>query len=329
MAADHPDRGMRARVLLAGVCCIAWADGASAQQYPARPIRIVVPASPGGGIDIIVRAIAQRLTESWGQPVVVDNRAGATGVIGIEMVARSAPDGYTLIACTNAMLTISPLIHPQAGFDPARDLAPVTLAASSPLLLVVHPSLPVKSVKELIAYAKSHPGGLNYSSAGNGSVTHLAGVLFDHMAAIKTVHVPYKGSAPAIADLLAGQIQMRFAAVVPIWQHVKAGKLRTLAVTGPRRYAQLPDLPTVAETLPGYAADIWYGVLVPAATPAPVIAKLNAEIVRHLQSAELKARLAVDGAEPVASSPAEFAAVMRTDLQRWAGVIKDTGLRAD
>ena len=313
---------------MAGLLAVV-AGPAPAQQYPARAIRIVVPAPPGGGVDIVARAIGQRLNEIWHQPVVVDNRAGATGVIGIETVVRATPDGYTLLVCTNAMITIHPVLNPRAGFDVERDLAPVTLAASSPFLLVVHPSLPVTSVKQLVAYAKDRPGGINYSSSGNGSATHLAGVLFDHMTGIKTVHVPYKGSSPAITDLLAGQIQMRFSAVVPILPHVKAGKLRTLGVTGNRRFGQLPDVPTIEETVPGYRADIWYGVLAPAATPDAVLAKLNGELVRQLQSAELNARLVADGSEPIGSSSAELAAVMRGDLQRWAKVIKDTGLRAN
>jgi len=318
--------GMGQRILLAGAIALC-AGAAIAQQYPTRTIRIIVPATPGGGVDIIARALAQRLTESWGQPVVVESRPGATGVIGLEAVARAAPDGYTVLACTNAMLTISPYLFPQAGYDPVRDLAPVTLAASSPFLLVVHPSLPAKSVKELIAFARSHPGQLNYSSSGNGSATHMAGVLFDHMAGVKTVHVPYKGSSPAITDLLAGHIQMRFAAFVPILPHVRAGKLRALAVSGPRRFEQMPDVPTVMETVPGYTSDIWYGVLVPGATPAPLIARLNAEIVRHLQSAEFRARLAADGSEPIANSPSEFAAVIQADVQRWSKLIRETGIK--
>lgn len=320
---------MRAQyLLLAGAAAIALCAGTTfAQQYPARAVRIIVPATPGGGVDIIARALAQRLTERWGQPVVVENRPGATGVIGMEAVARAAPDGHTVLVCTNAMLTISPYLFPQAGYDPVRDLAPVTLAASSPFLLVVHPSLPVKSVKELIAFARSHPGQLNYSSSGNGSATHMAGVLFDHLAGVKTVHVPYKGSSPAITDLLAGQIQMRFAAFVPILPHVRAGKLRALAVSGPRRFGQMPEVPTVMETVPGYTSDIWYGVLAPGATPAPLVARLNADIVHHLQSADFKARLAADGSEPVANSPSEFAAVIQADVQRWSKLIKETGIK--
>lgn len=319
--------GGMARLCLLASALVLCAGSAAAQTFPSKAVRIVVPATPGGGVDIIARALAQRLTESWGQSVVVENRPGATGVIGFEAVMRAAPDGYTLVACTNAMLTISPYLLQQPGYDPVRALAPVTLAASSPFLLVVHPSLPVRSVKELIAFARLHPGELNYSSSGNGSATHMAGVLFDRMAGVKTVHVPYKGSAPAITDLLAGQIQLRFAAFVPILPHVRAGKLRTLAVSGPKRFAQMPEVPTVMETVPGYTSDIWYGVLAPGATPAPLIARLNADIVRHLQSAEFKARLAADGSEPVANSPAEFAALIQSDVQRWTKVIRETGLK--
>jgi tripartite-type tricarboxylate transporter receptor subunit TctC len=303
--------------------------GAAAQPYPSRPIRIIVPTSPGGGTDLIARALSQRLTEKWAQPVVVDNRAGATGNIGVEAVARAAPDGYTVLVCTNAMLVINPHLAAQKKYDVLRELAPVTLAASSPFLLVVHPSVPVNSTAALIAYARAQPGRLNYSSSGNGSATHLAGVLFNHMAGVNIVHVPYKGSAPAIADLLGGQIQLRFSALAPTLPHVHAGKLRALAVSGLRRYAALPELPTVAETVSGYASDIWYGVLLPAATPANIVAVLHDEIVRALQSAEIKTKLAADGAETVANTPAAFATILRDESKRWARVIGETGLRAD
>lgn len=309
-----------ASVLAASVC---------AQPYPVKPVRIVVPATPGGGMDIVARAIGQRLTESWGQPVVVDNRAGATGSIGAEAVARAAPDGYTLLVSTSAILTINPNLNTRLGFDPIRDFAPVTLAASSPFLLVVHPSVPARTVKELIALARARPGQLNFSSSGVGSATHLAGELFDRMAGVRMAHIPYKGSAPAITDLLAGNVQLRFSAFPPVLPHVKAGKLRPLAVTSPGPSALFPGLPAVAETLPGYAADIWYGVLAPAATPAALVAGINADIVRQLRTAELKSRFAGEGSEAVGSSAAEFATIIRADLQRWAKVVRDVGVRAE
>jgi tripartite-type tricarboxylate transporter receptor subunit TctC len=315
--------------IIVGIAASMFALAAMAQPYPARPLRIVVPTSPGGGTDLVARAIAQRLNERWGQPVVVDNRAGATGAIGVEAVARAAADGYTLLVCTNAMVVINPHLSIPNRVDALRDFAPVTQAASSPFLLVVHPSVPATSVPELIAQAKARPGRLNYSSSGNGSATHLAGLLFANMAAIDLVHIPYKGSSPAIADLIGGQIQLRFSALAPILPHVHAGRLRALAVSGGKRYAALPELPTVAESLPGYVATIWYGVLVPAATPAAIVAKLNTEIVRQLNEADVREKLAADGAEPVANTPAEFAQVMRTESARWAGVIKAAGLRAE
>ena len=302
---------------------------ASAQTFPARPLRLIVPTPPGGGTDLIARALAQKLNERWGQPVVVENRAGATGTIGVEAVARAAPDGYTLLVCTNAMLVINPHLSPAARIDALRDFAPVTLAAASPFLLVVHPAVPVKTTAELIAYARQNPRRLNYSSSGNGSATHMAGVLFNSMAGVQTVHIPYRGSAPAIADLLGGQIQIRFSAVAPTLQHVAGGRLRALAVSGARRYAALPEVPTVAEALPGYASDIWYGVLLPAGAPAPLVNTLHGEIVRQLNSADVRARLAADGAEAVANTPAAFAAILRDESKRWARVIKETGLRAD
>ncbi len=318
---------MRTIIIALALCLLH--GGAWAQPFPARPLRLIVPTSPGGGTDLIARAIAQKLNERWGQPVVVENRAGATGNIGVEAVARAAPDGYTLLVCTNAMIAINPHFAKDVRFDALRDFAPVTLAASSPFLLVVHPTVPAKNTAELIAYAKAHPGRLNYSSSGNGSATHMAGVLFNSMAGVDTVHIPYKGSSPAIADLLGGQIQMRFSVMAPTLPHVNGGRLRALAVSGTRRYAALPELPTVAETVPGYASDIWYGVLLPAATPAPLVALLNAEIVRQLNSADVRARLAADGTEPVANTSAEFATILRSDNARWAHVIRESGVRAD
>ena len=318
---------MRAIVIALAFCLLQC--GAWAQAFPARPLRLIVPTSPGGGTDLIARALAQKLNERWSQPVVVENRAGATGNIGVEAVARAAPDGYTLLVCTNAMIVINPHFSKAARIDVLRDFASVTLAASSPFLLVVHPAVAAKTTAELIAYAKQSPGRLNYSSSGNGSATHMAGVLFNSMAGVQTVHIPYKGSSPAIADLLGGQIQMRFSALAPILPHVASGRLRALAVSGARRFAALPEVPTVAETVPGYASDIWYGVLVPAATPASLVKTLNTEIARQLNSADARARLAADGTEVVANTPAEFATLLRTEYARWGKLIRDAGLQAE
>jgi tripartite-type tricarboxylate transporter receptor subunit TctC len=312
-----------------GVSLAAPGYDSPALAFPGKPIRFIVPTSPGGGVDIVARAIGQRLTESWGQPVIIDNRSGAAGTIGAELAARAAPDGHTLLICTSAVLTIHPHLYPKLRYQTLRDFAPVTIASSSPFLLVVHPSLQPRTVKDLIALAKARPGQLNYSSSGNGSVTHLAGVLFNSVAGVNTVHIPYKGSSPAITDLLAGHIQMRFSATLPVLPFIRSGKLRPLAITSLRRSAQFPEVPTMAETLPGYKADIWYGVVAPAQTPPAAIARLHAEIVRELRSEPVKAKLEADGSDVVANSPAEFAAVMRADYQRWAAVIKEAGVRAE
>jgi tripartite-type tricarboxylate transporter receptor subunit TctC len=317
------------RCTLAALLALAGTS-VSAQSYPSYPsypVRIIVPTSAGGGVDTIARLLGRKLSDAWAQPVVVENRPGATGVIGMEAAAKAPADGYTLVLCTNAMLTISPYLYSHPGYDPVHDLAPITLAASSPFLLVVHPSMPVKSVKELIAFARAHPGEINYSSSGNGSATHMAGVLFDYMAHVKMVHVPYKGSSLAITDLLAGQTQMRFSALVPTLPHVRAGKLRALAVTSERRFRLMPDVPTVMETVPGYTSGIWYGVLAPAATPAPLLARLHDVVTRQLKSAAVGKRLEADGSALVANSTSELATGIQADVRRWQEIIRRTGLK--
>jgi tripartite-type tricarboxylate transporter receptor subunit TctC len=298
--------------------------------YPTKPIRLISPYAPGGGSDTLARTIGPKLTEAWGQPVVVENRPGAAASIGAEAAAKATPDGYTLLVTPSAALTINPHIYPKLRYDPIRDFAPITAASNSPFWLVVHPSIPPTSVKELVAYARAKPGQLNYSSSGNGSSTHLAGVLFAQMADVKIVHVPYKGSAPATVDLLGGQIQFRFSSVVPMLPHVKSGRLRSLAISSSKRYAPLPDVPTVAESgVPGFAVESFYAILAPAHTPRPIVTKLNSEIVRILKSEDMKARMAADGAEVVGSTPEELAKWIRDDLARWAKPVKYSGARAD
>jgi tripartite-type tricarboxylate transporter receptor subunit TctC len=289
---------------------VLGSGGAQAQNFPNRAIRIIVPTSPGGGNDIIARVISQRLNEVWGRPVIVENRPGADGTIGTAAVAKSPPDGYTLLLCTNAVLSINPPLYPHLPYDPLKDFTPITVASLSPFLLVVHPSLPVTTVAELIAYAKAHPMELNYSSSGTGSVTHLAGVLFNKMAGIKTVHVPYRGSAPAITDLLSGRIQMRFSAIAPILPLVRAGQLRAIAVTSVDRFGLMQDLPTVAATVPGYVATIWYGLVGPAGMASDVVGTIHSEVVRQLTAADVIAKLVADGSEAVGNSPAQFAELM-------------------
>lgn len=317
---------LRKRSLSLVPCALCLGIGfATAETYPSKPVRIVVPYPPGGGNDIVVRAIGPRFSERLGQPVVIDNRGGATGIIGTETVAHSAPDGYTLLSHTNAGLVILPHLNPKLPYDPVRDFMPITLAASQPYVLVVYPKLPVTSVAQLIAFAKSRPGTLNYSTSGKGSSTHMASVLFCRMAGIDMVHVPYKGSGPAVADLIAGQVQLRFSSIPPALPHVRSGRLRALAVSSARRFSLLPELPAVAETVPGFEVDSWYGFLAPAHTPVAVVQKLNTEIAAALKESDVKARLEANGAEAVGSSSMRFAEVIREELKRWGPVIKETG----
>ncbi len=310
--------------------CAGLAAGAVAQSYPHKPIRLISPYAAGGGSDTLARIIGHRLTESWGQPAVIENRTGAAGSVGAEAAARATPDGYTLFVTPNAVLTINPHLYPKLGYDPVRDFAPITVAANSPYLLVVHQAIPAANVRELIAHARAKPGLLNYSSSGNGSSTHLAGVLFAGLAGIDIVHVPYKGAAPAIVDLLGGHIQMRFSSVVPVLPHVRTGKLRALGISSAKRYGPLPDMPTIQEAgLPGFVVESWYAVLAPAGTPRAIVARLNAEIVRHLRDENTRSRMAADGAEVIGSTPEELAAWIRNDLARWAKPVRDSGVRVE
>lgn len=320
MSSLHAARGTAVRVLLAAA--LAASAIAVAAEYPSRPIRVVIPYPPGGGIDIPIRALAPMLAERLGQPLVLDNRAGATGIIGTELVARSVPDGYTLLMHSVAGLALVPNMGTPLPYDPLQDFAPVTQATSAPYMLVVHPKVPAASVTQLIAYAKTRPGELNYSSSGNGSATHLAGLLFCSMAGVRMIHVPYKGAGPATADVLAGHIQTRFSAIPAALPHMKAGRLRALAVTSSGRFHLLPELPAMAETLPGFAVDSWSAVLAPARTPAAVVRKLNAEFVGALRAPEVKALLEANGTEAVGSSPERLGELMRSELKRWAPIVK-------
>jgi len=309
---------------------LACSAHVTAQTYPLKPVRLISPYASGGGSDTLARILGQKLYEAWGQPVVVENRPGAAGTLGAETVARATPDGYTLLVTPSAVLTINPHLYAKLRYDTFKDFVPVTMASNSPYLLVVHPKIPASSVKELIAYAKMNPGKMNYSSSGNGSSTHLAGVLFNNMAGVEIVHIPYKGAAPAIVDLLAGNIQMRFSSVVPVLPHVRSGRLRGIAISSPKRYGPLPDMPTIAESgLPGYAVESFYAVVAPAHTPRAIVSKINAEVVRNLRSPEVAAHMAADGAEVIGSSPEELAKALRDDYARWAQPVKDSGARAD
>jgi len=298
------------------------------QSYPVKPIRLILPDAAGGGFDTVARALAAKLSEQLGQSVVVDNRGGAGGALGAELAMQAAPDGYTIVMMS-ATSVIRPLMYP-SRYDVLRDFAPVSQATTTSYVLLVHPALPVKSVGELVAYGKANPGKLNYASAGEGSLIHLATELFKAAAGINATHVPYKGMGAAYPDLIAGQVQMAFASIVSALPHARTQRLRALAVSGPARAQAQPDLPTVAEAgIKGYEVSQWYAVFAPARVPQAVVDRLNREIVGALQNAEVAKRLAFDGAEPVGGSPAQLKALLVSDLAKWARVIKETGIRGD
>jgi tripartite-type tricarboxylate transporter receptor subunit TctC len=319
---------MRRRFLrAAGILLALLANAAGAADYPTRPIHLIVPFAPGGGNDTVARLVGQNLAKELGQPVVVENKPGAGGVVGAEAAARAAPDGYTLFLGGVGSHAINPNLHSHLSYDPIKDFAPISLIAQAPLILVVHPSVAAHSVQELVALAKSQPGKLNYASNGNGSSSHLAAVMFTSLTGTDMVHVPYKGLSPALQDLLTGQVQLMFSSVVAILPHVQAGQLRPLATTGAKRMALLPDLPTVAESgVPGYQASSWYGILAPASTPADVVKKLNAALVKVVAQPDVRKALAREGAEPVGDSPEAFGAFIREEKQRLGEVIRKARL---
>lgn len=303
---------------------------ASAQAYPDKPIRMVVPFPAGGTTDILARAVAQKLSESLGQQMIVDNKPGAGGNIGAQEVARAAPDGYTLVMGTVGTHAINPSLYKKMPYDHVKDFAPVSLVASVPNLLVVHPSVPVNSVKELIAYVKANPGKLNFASSGNGTSIHLSGELFKTMTGVQMTHVPYKGSAPAVTDLLGGQVQLMFDNMPSALPHAKGGKLKPLAVTSAKRFPGTPDIPTIAEAgVPGYEASSWFGVLAPAGTPKEIVNKLSTEIAKALKTPEMTKRLEEQGAQAVGSTPEEFAAHIKAETAKWAKVVKESGATVD
>ena len=322
-------RHVLAQMLIAVVLAVAAAGSAAQSVYPARPLRLIVPSSAGGGIDIIARIITARLPDRLGQPVIVDNRPGAASIIGSDLVAKAAPDGYTLLISVSA-LAINPAIYKKLPYDTLRDFAPVTLAAVAPNLLVVHPSLPVKTVRNLVDLARARPGELNFGSAGTGSNPHLSMELLLSMAKLKMVHIPYKGSAPAVTDLLAGHIAVMTATMLTAIPHARSGRLRALGVTSVARVGALPEIPTVAEAgVPGYEAVQWYGILAPAATPAEIVNKLNAGIVGVLDMPEVKAQLAGNGAEAAGGSTEAFARYLREETGKWAQVVRAAGIRPE
>ncbi len=306
---------------------VLYVPDTQAQPYPSKPVRIVVPFPPGGPTDIVARLVAQKMTEGLKQPVVVENRAGAGGVVGTEAVAKSPADGYTLVMGTIGGLAVSMSLLPNRGYDTLRDLAPITQAVNVTSILVTHPSVPVKSLKELLALARAQPGRLNYGSSGAGTITHLSGELLKLMGGVNIIHVPYKGGAPALTAIMSGEVDLTYENSLIIVPHIRSGKVRALGVTSARRSKLLPDLPSIAESLPGYGASGWYGLLAPAGTPKDIIARLNAEAIRALRSPEVAAKLSSQGAEPAPGSPEEFTAFIRGEIEKWAKVVKAAGMK--
>jgi len=308
---------------------LAWivAGAAIAQtDYPARAVRIVVPSLPGGGTDIVARVLGQQFSSVFGQPFVVDNKPGAGNMIGIEAVARAAPDGYTLLMVPST-LALNSVLYKKVPYHPVRDFTPITLAATAPLVLIVHPALPAQSLAEFLALARQQPGRMSYGSAGIGTAPHLCMELLKSMAGIDLVHVPYKGTAPAAGDVAGGQLAAMFATALTARPMIDSRRVRALAVSGPQRVGALPGVPPVAEAgVPGYSAMQWYGLLAPAGTPPAIVARLNAEALRSLRSDEMKERLAADGAEPQGSTPEEFGALIRSELDKWTRVARAAGI---
>jgi tripartite-type tricarboxylate transporter receptor subunit TctC len=314
----------------AAACVALIATAAWAQPYPTRPIRVVVPFPAGGTTDVLARAAAQKLSETFGQPTVVDNRPGAGGNIGAELVAKSPPDGYTLLMGTVGTHAINPSLYPRMPYDHVKDFAPIILVAGVPNVLVINPTLPVNSVQELIAYAKANPNKLNFASSGNGTSIHLSGELFKTMTGVQMAHVPYKGSAPALQDLMGGSVQLMFDNLPSSLALIKSGKLKALAVTSMTRAAALPDVPTLAESgLPGFEASSWFGLLAPAGTPQAVVLKLNGEVAKWLATPEAREKLLAQGAIAAGGTPEDFARHIAAETAKWQKVVKESGAKID
>jgi len=314
--------------LIAGLTVAALCSAAAAQTYPTKTVRMIVGYPPGGPTDVLARIVSQKLTQAWGQQVIVDNRPGASGMIGAEFTARAAPDGYTLLMVP-VTYAVTPSLFSKMTYDVEKDLAPVAQVAAAPFILVVHPTLPVKTVKDLITLARSRPGQLNFASASTGGMPHLAGELFNSMTGVKMVHIPYKGAAPATTDLLSGQITLMFNNMLSAMPQVKAGRLRAVAVTSLKRSAAVPELPTIAETVPGYEANGWYGAFAPAATSKDLINRVNAEMNRIMKMPDVTQRLAGDGVEAVGTTPEQFGAYLKQEVAKWGKVVKASGAKAD
>jgi tripartite-type tricarboxylate transporter receptor subunit TctC len=317
------------RIALSSMLLVTAVVPASAQDYPTRPIRLLVPYPAGGPVDIMGRIAGQKLTEHLGVQTVIDNRAGANGNIAGDIVARSTPDGYTLLMGANGVIAVNPGLYRKMPFDPQKDLAPVSLVGTGALLMVVHPSLPARSVADFIALAKARPGSINFASSGSGSTAHLCSELLKSMAAIDIVHVPYKGAAPALNDVIGGQVQMLITGVSSAIPHARSGKLRALGVSSPKRVAALPDVPAIGETVPGYEVLTWYGVFVPTGTPAAIVKRLHAAIVAGMASKDTQERMTALGAEAATNSPAAFATLVRDEIAKWGKVLRSAGIKPE
>ena len=301
-----------------------------AQSWPAKPVRFISPFAPGGGTDITCRVIAPKLADALGQAVVVDNRGGAGGMIGVDLAAKSPPDGYTMVLGTIGPVSINPSLYNKMPYDPVKDLVPVTLAADALNVLVVHPALPAKSVRELIALGKARPNELNFGSSGPGATDHLAGELFNLLTGTKMVHVPYKGGAPAMIDLVAGNVQIIFATVSTAVGQIKSGRIRAVAMAGTKRFVLMPELPTIAEAgVPGFAVNNWYGVFVPDGTPREIVARLNTELVKILHLPDVKQRLLDSGIEAISNTPEQFVVYIQAETRKWAKVVKDANVKVE
>ncbi len=326
-------RAWRAAAIITGVALASLTPFALAQtvgvNYPEKSIRLVVPFAAGGALDVVARIVGQRLTDGWGKSVLIDNRLGAAGNIGAEFVARAAPDGYTLLMSSVTTQAISMSLLAKPPYDFARDYAPVALVASAPLSLIVNASLPVKSVKEFVALARARPGELNYFSSGTGSGTHLGAAIFDQMAGIRTTHVPYKGGAQGVTDLISGQVQFAFSTIGLALPHVQSGRLRMIGIGSTRRYPRLPDVPTIAETVKGFEAEQWYGVVAPAGAPVPVVSKLSAGIKAIVAQPEVQERFYSQGIVPVYATPEEFAEIIRANVAKYARIVKALGMKPE
>lgn len=315
--------------VLLSVLMVPCAAGAADPAYPTKPVRLIVPSPAGGGMENLARTVGMGLTEKWGHQIVVDTRPGAAGIVGTDIAARAAPDGYTLLLAWVAPLAINPGLYRKLPYDVERDFQPVMLVATTPNILVVSPSVPAKSVREVIDLAKSKPGQLTYASSGIGGSSHLAGEFFSSMAGVRMLHVPYKGTPPALVDLIGGRVQMIFAAESAALPHIRSGKIRALGVTTKNRSPNLPDVPAIAESLPGFEVETWYGLVAPARTSKAVVEKLNAEIAAYLKQPRVRQQLSSQGFEVVASTSGEFSTFMKSELAKWRKVIKEAGIRAE